>query len=82
MTSTSDYMALPSQEGQTVTCSQSCSQTQSKGKKTDVSLGSSSKEIEDSEVVDLIILVLSTKDKEPLDCRSTNTIEGELAYVI
>ena len=72
-----DYMVLPSWEGQAVTHSQSHSQTQSKGKKTNVSLSSSSKELEDGEVVDPIILVPSTKDKEPLNCRSTSAIEGE-----
>ena len=62
-----------------VTHSQSHSQTQSKGKKTDVSLSSSTEEIEDGdgEIVDPIILVPSTKDKEPLDHRSNNAIEDE-----
>ena len=59
-----------------VTCSQSHSQTQSKGKKTNVSLSSSSEELEDSEVVDPVILV-PTRDKEPLDCRSMNAVKDE-----
>ena len=72
-----DYMVLPSREGQVVTHSQSHSQTQSKGKKTNVSLSSSAEEIEDDEVADPIILVLSTKDKESLNHRSNNAIEDE-----
>ena len=60
-----------------VTCSQSCSQTQSKGKKTNVSLSSSSEEIEDGEVVYPVILVPLTRDKEPLNCTSMNAIEDE-----
>ena len=77
MTSTINYMVLPSWEGRVVTCSQSHSQTQSKGEKTNVSLSSSSEELEDSEVVDPVILVPSTRDKEPLDCRSMNAVKDE-----
>ena len=77
MTSMINYMVLLSQEGQAVTCSQSHSQTWSKGKKTDVSLSSSSEELEDGELVDSVILVLSTKDKELLNCRSTSAIKSE-----
>ena len=72
-----DYMVLPSQEGWAVTSSQSHSQTQSKGKKTNISSSSSSEEIEDGEVVDPIILVPSTRDKEPLNRRSMNAIKDE-----
>ena len=68
-------MAPPSWKGQVGTHSQSQSLTQSKGNMTDVASDSSSEEIEDSEVIDPVILSLSIK--EPLIHRSTSVIEGE-----
>ena len=53
------------------------SQTWSKDKMTDVSLGEEPEEIEDDEVIDPLILVLSMKDKEPLSCRVTSVVEGK-----
>ena len=57
--------------------SQSHPQTQSKDKKTNIFLDSSSKEIEKDEVVDPDILVSSTRNKEPLNCRTASTIKDE-----
>ena len=56
---------------------QSQSLTWFKGKITNITSDSLSEEIEDGEVIDPVILVLSTKDKEPLSCRATSVIEGE-----
>ena len=44
---------------------------------TDASLGEEPEEIKDDEVIDPVILVLATKDKEPLGHRLTSVIDSE-----
>ena len=44
---------------------------------TNASLGEEPEEIEDDEVIDPVILVLSTKDRDPLSCRWTSVVKGK-----